>query len=58
MLDVRFDHGALRVLLQVRELREYERVCVARFCSVETFVRGRLQPASCFLEAEKQWHGE
>ena len=29
VLDVRVDHGALGVLLQVRELREHERVCVA-----------------------------
>ena len=28
MFDVRVDHGAQRVLLQVRELREHERVCV------------------------------
>ena len=28
MLDVRVDHGAQRVLLQVCELRKYRRVCV------------------------------
>ena len=28
VLDVRVDHGALGVLLQVRELREHERLCV------------------------------
>ncbi len=35
MLDMRIDHGAQRVLLQVRELRQHEWVCVNPRISID-----------------------
>ena len=64
MLDVRVDHGAQRVVLQVRELRHDERVCVGRRFKVQVPAcvpehssdqcEGRRKPAFCVFGAPSQ----